>query len=228
MWISKIKNFVVEVIFPKSCLECRKEGDYLCQDCLAVLDILSIHQISRTKNLNDLYFAASYSSPLIKKLIQSFKYEPFIKELAKTLSSLIINHFQLLEKQPIFPNHVLIPVPLRIKRLKWRGFNQSEEIGKELAKYLKLPLSNNVLIKTKETPAQVELDGDERRENLKKVFVVENKNLINGKKILLIDDVYTTGATMEECAMVLKTAGAKEVIGVAVARAKPEEDKISS
>jgi len=213
-----IKNSLCGILFPKICLNCQSEGSYLCEDCQATLEISPSHQRFSTNNLSDLYFALPYQNPLIKKLIEKLKYEPFIKELAKVLSSLIITHFQLLEKPPNFSNFILIPIPLDKKRLKWRGFNQAEEIGKELAKYFKIPLLSDCLIKIKKTFPQVELNEEERKENLKEAFLVKDKNLIRNKKVLLVDDVYTTGSTMKECAKVLKESGAKEIIGIVIAR----------
>jgi ComF family protein len=152
-------------------------------------------------------------------MITQFKYEPFIRELKKPLANLIITHFQLCEKtKSDFADFVLVPVPLERKRMKWRGFNQSEEIAKELAGYLEIPLINDALFKIKETLAQINLTGEEREENIKGVFSVKNIAKIVRKRILLVDDVYTTGSTMNECARVLKDAGAKEIWGVAVAR----------
>jgi len=81
---------------------------------------------------------------------------------------------------------------------------------------LKIPLVSDCLIKTRETISQVELPEDARKENVKGTFSVKNR--ISGKKILLVDDVYTTGATMTECARVLRESGAKEIIGIAIAR----------
>lgn len=217
--LSKVKKFLLDLFYPKFCFLCQREGSYLCEDCLATLEVSPFHQKYSTKNLTDLYFALPYQKPLIKKLIQSFKYEPLIKELAETLSSLIINHFQLIEKSPNdFSQFLLIPIPLDKKRLKWRGFNQAEEIGKGIAKFLNIPILNNVLIKTKTTLPQVELSEQERKENIKGVFFCQKPELIKGKKILLVDDVYTTGSTLEEAAQVLKEAGAKEIIGIVVAR----------
>ncbi len=214
----KFTNFILDLLFPKFCLNCQKEGDYLCEDCQATLEISGFHQRYPTSRLTDLYFALNYQKPLIQNIIKLFKYEPFVKDLSKILSSLIIYHFQLLDNKPNFSDYVLIPLPLGKNRLKWRGFNQAEEIGKELSKFLKIPLLNNVLIKIKETLPQVELVGEARKENIKGVFLSNNENLIKNRKILLIDDVYTTGATMEEAAQVLKTAKAKEIIGIVVAR----------
>lgn len=104
------------------------------------------------------------------------------------------------------------------KRLKWRGFNQSEEIGKELAKSLEIPLITDVLLKMKATLPQVELSDLEREENIKGAFLVTNREKIKGRKILLIDDVYTTGSTLNEVARLLKEAGASQAWGVVVAR----------
>ena len=211
-------------------MNCQREGSFLCEDCQAILDISSSHQEFQTENLSDLYYPLEYKNPLIKNLIKRFKYEPLVKELAKDLASLIIAHFQLLDPPPNFGggDYVLVPVPLEKRKLKWRGFNQSEEIGKEISKFLNIPLINDILFKIKETPPQVELSEKEREENIKGVFIIRNRKKISGKKILLVDDVYTTGSTMEEAARVLKKAGAKEVIGIVIARAAPGQDQFKN
>jgi len=216
--LNKVKNFLLNLFYPKYCFLCQREGTYLCQDCLSTLEISGFHQKFSTENLSDLYFATSYQKPLIKNLIQSFKYKPFVKELTDNLSSLIIEHFQLLEKPPDFADFILIPVPMEKKKLKWRGFNQAEEIGKELSKFFRISLLNNVLAKIKETPAQVDLSEEERKENIRNDFSIKNGGQILGRKILLVDDIYTTGSTLTECAKVLKEAGAKEIIGIVIAR----------
>jgi ComF family protein len=118
-----------------------------------------------------------------------------------------------------------MPVPLGKRRLKWRGFKQAEELAKELSSFLKIPLVSDCLIKIKETLPQVELSEKEREENIKGVFKIKNDEKILGKKILLVDDVYTTGSTMKECARILKRAGAKEIIGIVIARASPGQDQ---
>lgn len=239
---NKIKNFSLDLLFPKFCLGCQKEGTYLCDDCRALLEIsefdyclcsknpfrLPIEQKNNgkcprchDKKLAGLYFALPYKEKsLTRKLIHQFKYQPYIKDLAKTLAGIIIEHFILAGKNTddIWENSVLIPIPLDKNKLKARGYNQSEELAKELVKVLRIPLILDNLVKIKSTPAQMELKKEEREKNLINAFLVENPEEIKNKKIFLVDDVYTTGSTMEECALVLRDAGAKSVWGIAIAR----------
>ena len=222
-----LKNFLLDLLFPKHCFGCQKEKTYLCEDCISLLDILNFHRTFKKENLDDLYFAldykkdsSKYENQLTKKLIQNFKYNPFIKNLSRSLSSLIITHFKLCEKSIPFikeeNDFIIIPVPLSQKRLKWRGFNQAEEIAKNLSIYLEIPILNNILIKNKDTTFQSKLSNEERKINLLNTFNC-NENMEN-KKILLVDDIYTTGSTMEECSKVLKQSKAKEIIGITIAK----------
>jgi len=252
--VDKIKNLLLNILFPRFCLGCQAEGSYLCEDCKATLEIsenqyclcsnnplrlpsatpikegLPSEALAKEgkckkcapKKLSGLYFALSYKEkPLTRKLIHFFKYHPYyLKDLANPLVSLIIDHFLLLSKNPklLWQNSVLMPIPLDRRKLKRRGYNQSEELAKELSKILEIPLVSDNLIKIKRTPSQMELPEKERRENVKNAFLCKNPKNLKGKKILLIDDVYTTGSTMEECVLILKKAGAKEVWGIVVAR----------
>jgi len=234
-----IFNFLSNLFFPAFCINCQKEGCCLCQDCLSLIDAPinlycpfcvppKIVFDARTcpscrnkgKKLAGLFFASPYQNFIIKKAISQFKYPPeLLKDLARPLASLIIPLWLLINNNDFdFSEAFLIPIPLSRKKLKERGFNQAEEIAKQLSLSLKIPLLSNVLLKIKETPAQVELQGEDRQKNIKGVFVCRKSEKISGKKIILVDDVFTTGATMEECARVLKTAGAKEVWGATVAR----------
>lgn len=243
----KIKKFILDILFPKFCVNCKTEGSYLCPDCFSLIEILdrqycpfcqipivvsdgkTCSRCARTHNLNGLYCVTSYKNLIIKKLIHSFKYKPFVKDISEILAFLIINHLSLIAQERLAPqlsmrtlflDSILIPVPLSKKKLKFRGFNPAEEIAKHLSKYLKIPLLNNVLIKTKETLPQMELKKEERMKNIKGAFSCSRFGFeqIKNREILLVDDVFTTGSTMEECAAVLKKAGAKKVWGVVVAR----------
>lgn len=238
--ILKIREFLLNLFFPKFCLGCRKEGIYLCDDCRAFLEVAEFDyclceqkpvrltspsqgkcQRCQNKNLSGLFFALSYKEKdLTKRLIYQFKYEPYLKDLSKTLASIIVEHFILVEKNTneVWENSVLIPVPLDKKKLKSRGYNQSEEIAKELSKVLHAPVISDCLIKIKHTSPQMELSKEEREKNLEGAFMVKNPSAIAQGKVFLVDDVYTTGSTMEQCARVLRDAGAKSVWGICIAR----------
>jgi ComF family protein len=235
---NKMGNFAIDLLFPRFCINCQKEGEWLCEDCMTLLDIKDVVNCpvclarvedfkvcSRCKNktnLSGLLWAVSYQNTLAEKIIRQFKYEPFLRELSRSLAYIIISHLSLIEanKNNFLQNFVLVPIPLHKKRLKWRGFNQAEEIAKHIGSHFNIPILNNVLIRQKETKNQAELDKEERKENITKVFAVKNPELIFGKKIFLVDDVYTTGSTIQEATKTLKQAGAKEIWGMVVARGK--------
>ncbi len=121
-------------------------------------------------------------------------------------------------KKPQPPaNILLLPVPLHKRRQRWRGFNQAEIIARPLAEYFGLDLSLELLVRRRYTRPQAKLEPAQRRQSIKNSFVCRRQNLA-GKVILLIDDVATTGATLAECARILKSAGAKKVCGLVVAR----------
>jgi len=265
----KIKELFLDLFFPKFCLGCQKEGTYLCDDCRALLDISEFdyclcgtkplrlpiddpkgtpsgkcprcYDPEGTPKLSGLFSALPYKEKaLTKKLIYQFKYKPYLKDLAKTLASILVEHFVISGKNtdeiwaPSGVPAILVPVPLDKKKLKTRGYNQSEELAKELSKILQIPALSDILIKIKSTKPQMELKKEEREKNLENAFIVnpvrnsppageisngvKNPSPIFGKKIFLVDDVYTTGSTMQECAKVLRKAGAKQVWGIAIAR----------
>jgi ComF family protein len=110
----------------------------------------------------------------------------------------------------------IVPVPLSIKKLRERGFNQSLLIARTVSKEIKVPLLIDILLKKKDTPPQIGLSAKERLLNLKNAFEV--KGDVDGLRLLLVDDVMTTGATVTECSKVLMKAGAKEVITLTLAR----------
>ena len=231
---NRAKNFLLDLFFPKFCLSCGKTGSWLCQDCQAFLKIqeenfcpacdkltlnFKTHKACKgLTKLAGLFWAVDYRNPLVKKLIFKFKYRPFAKELARPLTKILISHF-LLSGVPLTKmDFVLVPIPLTRKRLKWRGFNQAEEIAKEISRFYQLPL-DNLLIREKERIPQMKIkEPEKRKENIKGVFSCVFPQEVRGKTILLIDDVSTTRATLEEAAKVLKKSGAQEVWAAVVAR----------
>jgi len=117
-----------------------------------------------------------------------------------------------------FSQNLIVPVPLHKKRQRWRGFNQAEVLAKNFVEhYSSMQLDEDSLQRTRHTKAQAKLYGAARKQNLKNSFQWRNENL-GGRNVIIIDDVTTTGATLEECARVLKKAGAGEVWGLVVAK----------
>ena len=114
----------------------------------------------------------------------------------------------------------IVPVPLHINRLRKRGFNQAALLAGYFFPEEKHKIKNTILLRTKDTIPQTGLDGSCRRKNMKEAFVVKNREKIEGKNILLIDDVFTTGTTVDECARVLKSNGAQQVEVLTLARVK--------
>ena len=135
-------------------------------------------------------------------------------------SSLIIEHLVTSgnNKDEIWDNAILIAIPLDKKKLKLRGYNQSELLAQKLAEVINIPLIKDNLVKVKETKPQMELSKEERHKNLLGAFAIKNPAELAGKKIFLVDDVYTTGSTMTACASVLRNSGAKSVWGITIAR----------
>lgn len=236
-----IKDFFLELAFPSFCLACRKEGTYLCLDCKSTLEVLehtyclcSKHpfrlppksvsgKCSRCqgKKLAGLSFALSYGKQaLARKLIYQFKYPPHITALAPTIAGLIVEHLVRASNngEDFWNSGVLVPVPMEKKKLRQRGYNQAEILARHLSTIIKTPVETNVLVKIKRTGPQMELSAAERQKNIDGAFSVKNPKAIAGKKVFLVDDVYTTGSTMEACAAILKSAGAASVWGIAIAR----------
>jgi len=118
-----------------------------------------------------------------------------------------------------FINALVIPAPLSKKRFRERGFNQAELLARAFirAQGGKLEIASNALVKTKDTPHQADLSRSERLKNLKRCFSVVNPRAICGRNIILVDDVITTESTMNEMKKTLRKAGAKKVIGIAIA-----------
>jgi|AntRauTorckE6833_2_1112554.scaffolds.fasta_scaffold25670_2 ComF family protein len=145
-------------------------------------------------------------SGIIQKLIYKLKYSKG-KYLANYLSLFLVDEFIKHNWQV----DLVVPVPLYKKREKLRGFNQAHLLSSEFEKSLNIKISKNELIRVKNTPTQTKLSKNERKNNLQKAFKVVNKNAFKNKNVLLIDDIFTTGATVDECSTALKKAGAKNI-----------------
>lgn len=201
----KIFKKILALLFPQKCLGCKKESEILCPDCLG--------KISRpdTPYLKGIHIAANYQDQTLKKALWMLKYQG-IKQLAKPLAEIIRERVW---KKLETGDWIIVPIPLSWVKLKHRGYNQAELIARELSGNIR----TDILFKKFHTKSQVEVkDKEERLANIIGSFEIRNPETIRGKKIILIDDVRTTGATMSEAKKVLMSAGAKKVMGVVVAR----------
>jgi ComF family protein len=228
-------NRFLRIFFSESCPVCKKPStDHktapICPDCWQAVLPYKGHICQRcgTPLVSDVAltcgeclkdepaFKSARSFGLyegvLKMAINLFKYHR-IKRLSKPLSDIILQ-----TKLP--PVDAIISVPLYKKRLRQREFNQSALFAKHLACSIGKPLILNCLIKTRDTMPQVGLSAKERGKNIRKTFAIGNKELIGGKNIMLIDDVYTTGATVRECSKVLKKAGAKDIYVITLAHSR--------
>ncbi len=106
---------------------------------------------------------------------------------------------------------IIIPVPLHSRRLRFREFNQSLLLSRLISNHLHRPVLKDAIVRNKDTPPQTRLDGDKRRKNTRNIFSITDDYLVNKKRVLLIDDVFTTGSTVNECAKILKKAGADSI-----------------
>lgn len=239
MLLNSVKNFFLDLFFPKKCLGCGCPDTYLCRDCFSQLEISSNNncffcdgitwqgkvclRCQKENYLDRIISATNYGNPLIRELIKSFKYH-YVQELARPLSQLLIKSLE--ANSTISPelaegdrSTIIVPVPLYKYRLHYRGFNQAELLAKEVADYFNLPIEHNILKRRVFTTPQAKIkDTEKRRANLKEIFEIDPECLLNGKIVILVDDVTTTGATLTEAAKILKKSGAKEVWGLVVAK----------
>lgn len=226
---------IIDLLFPKLCAGCGRLGKYLCPSC--VLNIRqtelvcpscerlayggAVHPLCKRKyGLDGLWSLGVYSDTL-QIAIKKLKYR-WVRELAEVLVDLMIEYsarynpefIQQIRKDQ-GKNWQIVPVPLHQFRQNWRGFNQASLLGKLLSKRLNLDYLEG-LKRIRNTKAQIELKVGERRKNIKGAFAL-NCNLLP-INCLLIDDVWTTGATLKECCYELKKAGVKKVWAITLAR----------
>lgn len=228
-----MRDFILDLIFPIECLNCGAAGRWICQKCFTQLkfnDTQYCHHCKKENRagrfcvscmqdycLKGLLIAGSYEDKILEKLIINFKYH-FIKDIAADLGNFLILFLENLQNEKIFNprDFCILPVPLAKKRERWRGFNQAKEIAEIIAKHFGIMI-NEDLIRIKHSKPQVKLNENERKCNIVGCFGWQGENL-NSRKIILIDDVATTGATLNECAKILKQNGAGEVWGLVAAK----------
>lgn len=233
----------LDFLFPKRCVNCKKQGSYLCENCFIFLsfDVKNLclvcdkasyngltHPVCKSRYAIDGCFSALTYNKLTQKLIYNFKYKPYLKDLTTVLTDFFYESIIQNEnfvKLVAGGGWLVVPIPLSSPKFKKRGYNQSEILAKTLAKKFNLPAGRqafqvqNILIRVRDTKTQVGLSNVKRAENVKGVFEIFNhQSSIVNQNAFLVDDVVTTGSTLKEAAKMLKRNGAKRVIGLTLAR----------
>lgn len=202
------------------CLMCREKCcnslEYVCKDCLDNLDILNKEVEMDSPYIKKVYYSLSYNR-FIREKVKDYKYNGK-NYLYKSFGEIMVNTINLLELDKNIDLIAYIPTHRRKEAL--RGYNQAELLAKYISEKTNIPLLKGNLVKIRWTKEQSHSTKIDRITNLKDSFHVKNPNTIEMKRILLVDDLITTGGTMEECSRVLKKHGAKEIIGLALTSSK--------
>jgi len=242
------KNLFLDFFFPKTCLGCGKEGEWVCEECIKNIkiinqpfcpqcrrptligefcDVCRRGGVTPLLQLNGIIICAHYEEGILKELIHQFKYN-FIYDIGELLGELMTEKLKMIyrECRSAFPIiDIVIPVPLHKKRQRARGFNQAEILAKKIAQEFSWQLNTQSLKRIKFSLPQTELTREQRLKNLKEAFqwyninTEANENLpLQNKNILLVDDVTTTGTTLKECAQILKQKGAGKIWGIVLGK----------
>ena len=225
---------LLDFIFPKRCVGCKKFGEYLCSSCFAKISFAqkyfcgvcghaSYNGLTHPKcegkySIDGIFPILNYHG-LLKKILYQYKYNPHLSDLTRVLGDFLYEGFiqnETLMKDMQKGECAFISVPLHEKRQKTRGYNQSELLAEYVSKKLGSKYLKDILVRKKNTTPQFKLPKSERHENIKGAFAILKREHIRGCTVFLVDDITTTGATLLECANVLKRNGVQKVYGVAL------------
>lgn len=210
-------EFVLNFLFPPACCVCGKlDQNWLCPKCEKRVERLEKSCLVEIENKK------------YEKLLYLFQYESLVRKLIlryKFSNKAYLNHFfanQIAQNEKnrelLKEYDMIIPVPMHKKKMQKRGYNQTELVANELEKSLGIPMRKDILSKVVNTTTQSKLGGKARQSNIQHAFFIQNDIEVEDKKIILLDDIYTTGATSEECSRVLKDAGAREILVLVLAK----------
>ncbi len=220
----------IDWVFPPHCVGCGKEGEIICADCYGTIKRVPTKVCPycnaytstngfcpNCKNDKPAYAkfrAFAYYGGVIREAVHHLKYLNDIG-IARVLAGYLLKVVQAENWQ----FDLVVPIPLATTKLEQRGYNQAERLARPLAEALGKPLCADGLIRIKEKASQVDLDVQSRRENVRGVFEA-NPAIVKGKRILLIDDVFTTGATLDSASRALRDARSGLVYGVTVGKSE--------
>ncbi len=240
--LNRAKDAALDVLFPPICLNCRRpleeKNKLVCGRCLSSIRLNStlfcpvcrarLAENERVCHYDSRYLlavASDYDDPVLQNLIHSFKYGNFrsgyFRGLAEVLGEILIEYLNLLNPKLNILNlkPVIIPIPLHPEREKERGFNQSKLIAEIVGRRFNLTLVDG-LKRGKNNKPQMKLKGNEARsKNVAGCFEIKNPGLVRGRNVILVDDVFTSGATANEAVRILKAGGAWRTIVLVLAKA---------
>ncbi|MCU0480047.1 MAG: ComF family protein [Anaerolineae bacterium] len=215
--IRQIGQWGLDLLFPPRCGNCGRVDIGWCDACTALLQATPI--ASHTTPLNNAFtvISSGIHADILREALHNLKYLRQT-QLAPLLATRLTHLFAELDWRPDF----ITTVPMHPKKLAKRGYNQAGLIADAFADQVNLPYLPDALIRTKETISQVGLSAQERQENMRDVFNAHS-NEIQGKIMLIVDDVLTTGATLSECAEALIDGGAQAVFGMTITHASDKQ-----
>ncbi len=230
--LKEVSETALDFLFPPQCVVCNTAGAYFCATCQQKLtyinppfcdkcgypidnDKTTCTQCQRhpLEHITAIRSVTLFTEDPLRTAIHKFKYQNH-KVLGKTLAPLLARCYTINQLSV----DVIVPVPLHKSRYKDRGYNQSTELAKELSKLIYLPIDNTTLVRQRKTKPQMSLKASERKANVAHAFAC-TANTLAGKTVLLIDDVCTTGATLDACADALKQADVHAVHALTLSRA---------
>lgn len=205
-------NSLLGLLFPERCVGCRCAGALFCATCQSSLEPYARHDLLPC-GLDSMCIGYVFDGAL-RTAIHQLKYRKR-RRVAQPLGALLVARIA----QRLPNGATVLPVPLHAERLAERGFNQAEALAEEVARCTGLPLLPNGLVRVRATAQQARLSAPDRQENVRAAFMWQG-TAAPPARVLLVDDVATTGATLSACAAALRDAGTSEVHGVALARSR--------
>ncbi len=226
--ITGLKRAALDLLFPRWCIGCGREGDYICRACRELLPVIAppicprcgrpqsggivCRDCQETPAEVDGIRAPFVFDGIIRQAVHELKYRN-LRALAPLMAGLLCDYLV----ENAIPADILVPVPLHRKRLRDRGYNQSALLAGELGRLSGLPVVASGLVRHRYAAPQARSAGvSERQKNVAGAFTCADDRF-QGKRVLLIDDVSTSGATLNACAGALKSAGAAQVWGLVMA-----------
>src|SRR3989338_4567755 len=219
--LKEIKKVAKDYLFPIFCLGCGVEGCWVCESCKNRFEVVDSTEFfdKKMSNIKVLFSALQYyEESLLGKAFKIFKYE-FSEEVFCLFESIILKYFEI--RLEYFKNiDFIIPVPLHPRKYAERGFNQSEMIAQVVGKILNKAVLNDAIYRIRYTKNQARLNKSEREDNIKNAFELNKKYYFSNKVVLLIDDVYTTGATIHECSQLFENKKVKGIYAFTLFRGR--------